>query len=299
MTTRVTSDLCRAISRAAEKIVESSRDSSLYHRPSHTKNVYGESVKKLDDVANQYLIYELSQCSSVGGVASEELEEPIFFPKNKNAKYVAVIDPLDGSSNIDYQITVGSIFGFYPIQGEVASFNDFLQPGNKLTLAGYTLYGPSTNMVISDGEKVLEYFIKGNNFFIHRDNIKCPNKGKWLSINTCNYTSWEAQNILWMFDALHHGYSQRYVGSLVADFHRTLIDGGVFAYPTDKNGKSKLRLLYECNPLAFVMKAAGGTSITGFNNLNILDIEPKSLHDCCGFFTGSKQDIDFSLLERK
>lgn len=299
MTIKVASDLCRAISRAAAKITESSRDSSVYHKQSIRKNVYGEQVKKLDEVANSALIEELSNSPNVAGVASEELSEPIFFPKNKNAKYVAVIDPMDGSSNIEYQITVGTIFGFYPIVGETATLEDFLQPGKQLVLAGYTLYSSATTMILSDGEKVSEYFLKGNNFFSHRENIKCPSKGKWLSANACNYNTWESQNIHWLFESLQKGYSQRYVGSLVADFHRTLIDGGIFAYPADKNGKAKLRLLYECNPLAFIMKTAGGNSVTGFDNKDILSLQPKNVHDCCGFFTGSKEDIDFSLIERK
>lgn len=299
MTINVASDLCRAISRAATKITDASRDSSVYHRQSVNKNIYGEQVKKLDEIANQSLIEELSNSPNVAAVASEELSEPIFFPKNKNAKYVAVIDPLDGSSNIDYQITVGTIFGFYPIHGETASIDDFSQPGKNLALAGYTLYSSTTTMVVADGDKVSEYFLKGSNFFSHRENIKCPSKGKWLSANACNYDTWEPQNIHWFFESLHKGYSQRYVGSLVADFHRTLIDGGIFAYPADRNGKAKLRLLYECNPLAFIMKTAGGHSITGFNNKDILNLEPKTLYDCCGFFTGSKEDIDFSLIERK
>lgn len=292
------SDLCRAISRSAVRIKDLLQDSTNYKGFLSTKNSYGEDVKKMDSLANNAFIEELGKSGNIAGIASEELEEPIFFTNNKNAKYVAVIDPMDGSKNIDYQVTVGSIFGFYRIQGDVACIEDFLQPGNKLVLAGYTLYGPATTMVMSDGNRVQEHFLKGNNFFMHRDNIQCPVKGKCLSVNACNYDKWNAPNTLWMFESLVK-YSQRYVGSLVVDFHRTLIDGGIFAYPSDKNGSAKLRLLYECNPVAFIMKAAGGNSVSGFDNKNILDIQPENLHQCSGLFTGSKEDIELSLLERK
>lgn len=291
------SDLCRAISRSAVRIKDLLQDSTNYKGLASKQNSYGEDVKKMDSLANDVFIQELSKSGNIAGVASEELEEPLLF-NNKKAKYVAVIDPMDGSKNIDYQITVGSIFGFYRIQGDVACVEDFLQPGNKLVLAGYTLHGPATTMVMSDGNKVEEHFLKGNNFFMHRDNIKCPVKGKCLSINACNYDKWQAQNTLWMFESLQK-YSHRYVGSLVADFHRTLIDGGIFAYPVDKESKAKLRLLYECNPMAFIMKVAGGKAVSGFDNQNILDIQPNNLHQCSGLFIGSKEDVESSLLERK
>lgn len=293
MVRKETSDLCRAVSRAALKISEASKSSIIHNSSSSHYNVYGEQVKVLDSLSNKILVEELENSPNIAGIASEELEEPILFTKNKKAKYVAVVDPLDGSSNIDYMITVGTIFGFYEIQRSQASKEDFLQPGNKLILAGYTLYGPATNMVISDGAAVTECLLKKDNFYRYRENIKCPEQGKWLSVNGCNFHKWEEHDQQWFLSCLNKGYSQRYVGSLVADFHRTLLDGGIFSYPADKNDKAKLRLLYECNPLAFIMNTAGGKSISGPGNLNILDITPNGLHNKMGFVTGSVKDIEF------
>ncbi len=267
-------------------------------------NVQGESQQKLDLIANKTFIDTLSKREIVCGIASEEEESFISInsqDKNHQNKYVLLIDPLDGSSNIDVNVSVGTIFSIYrrvtPV-GTPVTIDDFLQKGRDQIAAGYIIYGSSTMLVFSTGHGVNGFTLNPGlgTFYLSHPNMRQPEDGSIYSVNDANSEFFEqGVNDYLSYCKKSNGqrkpYKARYVGSLVADFHRNLIKGGIYMYPgtvSDKNGK--LRLLYECNPIAFLATQAGGDASDGKNS--ILDIEPTELHQRTPFYTGSINMIE-------
>jgi|TARA_B110000116_G_C16798753_1_gene568743 fructose-1,6-bisphosphatase I len=268
-----------------------------------SKNSHGEKVKKLDLIANNLFIKSLENGGNCAGVVSEENDKILLFnnENSKNAKYLVLIDPLDGSSNIDVNVPVGTIFSILkrPRGVKKLSTKDFLQEGKKQVAAGYIIYGSSTIYVLTVGKGVdaftLDPFV--NEFYVSQTNIKIPNKARMYSVNQGNffefplplqeYIRWCEQND----QKTGRPYSLRYVGSMVADLHRSLLKGGLFIYSQSKNApKGKLRLMYECNPMAFIIEQAGGLATNG--KKNILSIKPKSIHQISPIFIGSKEMVE-------
>ena len=232
-------------------------------------NVQGEEVQKLDAYANDVLVNVLGRSGHCGILASEELEQVKF--SEASGKYVVLFDPLDGSSNIDTNVSIGTIFAILRRQqGElVPSLQDALQRGKEIVAAGYAVYGPQTEFVLATSQSVDAFTLDPNigEFFLSRPNIRCPQRGSCYSVNEGNFSRWspgvQKWNSLMKSENKEKNlpYGHRYVGSLVADAHRTLIKGGVFAYPADsKSPKGKLRLLYEANPMAYIFERAGGAA---------------------------------------
>lgn len=263
-------------------------------------NVQGEKVEKLDIIANETLVASLRRRGHCAGLASEELDDPVFFP-NSTGNYLVVVDPLDGSSNIDVDISIGTIFGILRCDRSKGppTLDSFLRKGSELVAAGYVIYGSSTVLVFTTGSGVhgFTWDPTAGEFFLSHENIRCPTRGTYYSINEGYSARWTRGVADW---AAHlketnekdgRPYSHRYVGSLVADAHRTLLKGGIFAYPADlKSPTGKLRLLYEANPFAFIFEAAGGKATTGRNR--ILDIVPTTLHQRVPLILGSATDVD-------
>lgn len=267
-------------------------------------NVQGEEVKKLDVFANNQLIGVLQHGISCAGIGSEEMDDIVVFddPISNNSKYVCLFDPLDGSSNIDVNVSIGTIFSVFRRVSELgkpATKEDFLQAGTKQVAAGYVIYGSSTMFVYGTRRGVNGFTLDpaiGEYCLSHPD-IKCPELGKLYSVNHGNYFQYDEGvrdyiTICQQKDKTNGGpYTQRYIGSMVSDVHRNLIKGGIFMYPgfTGKP-KGKLRLLYECNPFAFIVEIAGGRATNG--EIRILDIQPTELHERTPFFVGSKLMMD-------
>jgi fructose-1,6-bisphosphatase I len=267
-------------------------------------NVQDEQVRKLDDFANDMIISRLSQIGEVCIMASEENADLIEIPRRyKKGNYVVIFDPLDGSSNIDANVSVGTIFSIYrKISTDDNGTNeDVLQPGNKQVAAGYFIYGSSSMMVYTTGTGVFGFTLDPSvgEFLLSHEHIQIPPKGKIYSVNEGNYQYWDdaVKALVDYFKtpdkATKRPYSSRYIGSLVADFHRNLLYGGIFMYPADRKDPrkpaGKLRLLCEANPLAMVVEAAGGYASTG--NQRILDLMPDEIHQRVPLFIGSKEDV--------
>jgi fructose-1,6-bisphosphatase I len=266
-------------------------------------NIQGEDQQKLDVYANDIFMETLINREIVCGVASEEEEDFVTIKGKDNSnqnKYVVLIDPLDGSSNIDVNVSVGTIFSIYkritPI-GTPVELKDFLQPGNQQVAAGYVVYGTSTMLVYTSGHGVNGFTLNPaiGTFYLSHPNFKFPEDGKIYSINEGNYVHFP-QGVK---DYLKYcqeekddrPYTSRYIGSLVSDFHRNMIKGGIYLYPTSSIGpKGKLRLLYECNPMAFLAEQSNGKASDGFRR--ILDIKPTELHQRVPFFCGSKKMVE-------
>ena len=263
-------------------------------------NVQGEYVQKLDLIANETLIAILKRRGHCAGLASEELDEPVIFPKATGG-YLVVVDPLDGSSNIDVDVSIGTIFGILRYEGEgLPTAESFMVKGRELAAAGYVIYGSSTVLVLTTGKGVhgFTWDPGAGEFFLSHESIRCPEKGKLYSVNEGNKSRWtpgvKAWNDYIKDQNTDEGrpYSLRYVGSLVADAHRTLLKGGIFAYPADtKNTNGKLRLLYEANPIGFIFEAAGGKSSMGAGK-SPLDVQPTELHQRVPLIIGSKHDVN-------
>ncbi len=258
-------------------------------------NVHGESVQKLDEFANQAFLSRLSNTGHIAAIASEEMEHIYPIPNpNLRGKYVLAIDPLDGSSNIDVNISIGSIFSIHRkiSPGNAVSESDFMQPGRDQVAAGYILYGTSTMLVYTAGFGTHGFTLDPDlgAFFLSHESIHTPNKGAYYSINEGNSRGWEDGTRCYVEALKAAGRSARYVGSLVSDFHRNLLKGGIFLYPADrKNKQGKLRLLYEAAPLAFVSEQAGGLASSGMTA--IADIKPTSLHERTPLLIGSVEDV--------
>ncbi|MEE9614698.1 MAG: class 1 fructose-bisphosphatase [Thermodesulfobacteriota bacterium] len=261
----------------------------------HT-NVQGEEVQKLDDYANARVVQTMEHGGHLAGMASEEVDDVIEIPDRfPRGKYLLLFDPLDGSSNIDVNISVGTIFSILrsPSGGKKASEDDFLQPGTEQVCSGYIIYGSSTMLVYTTGHGVHGFTLDPTvgEFLLSHEDIKIPEKGKVYSINEGNTRHWLPGTQSYIDKVKKDGLSGRYVGSLVADFHRNLLKGGIFLYPADKkNKKGKLRLLYEANPLAFVAEQAGGAASTGEER--IMELLPTELHQRTSLIIGSKADVE-------
>ena len=266
-------------------------------------NVQGEDQQKLDVFANEAFKNTLTNREIVCGIASEEEDDFITIkdgnPNNQH-KYVVLIDPLDGSSNIDVNVSVGTIFSIYrrvTPEGSPVTAQDFLQAGNKQVAAGYIIYGTSTMIVYSTGHGVNGFTLNPaiGTYYLSHPNMKFPEEGNIYSVNEGNYTHFPQgiKNYI-KYCQMEEGdrpYTSRYIGSLVSDFHRNMIKGGIYMYPkSSENEKGKLRLLYECNPMAFLAEQANGKASDGFQR--IMDIEPTELHERVPFICGSKNMVE-------
>jgi fructose-1,6-bisphosphatase I len=259
-------------------------------------NVQGESVKKMDQFANRAFIRAFEQSGLVCRIASEEMEKPYYIPENcPIGRYTLVFDPIDGSGNIDANLAVGSIFAVRQQEGDdvAASGDDLLQSGHKQVAAGYILYGSSTMLVYTVGRGVHSFTLDPSlgEFILSQSNIRIPQSGATYSINEGNFWQWH-ENMRSYIRHIHlqPGYSARYSGALVADFHRILFQGGVFLYPgTVKHPEGKLRLLYEGAPLAMLAEQAGGRAITGKER--VMDAIPDHLHGRTPLFIGSPDNV--------
>jgi len=259
-------------------------------------NVQGESVKKMDVYANQVFISVLEQSGLVCRLASEEMEKPYYIPENCSlGRYTLLYDPIDGSSNLDVNINVGSIFAIRRQDGDDldSTAQDLLRTGHGQVAAGYVLYGPSTMLVYTVGTGVHAFTLDPSlgEFILSSENIKVPEHGPVYSVNEGNFWQWpESIRDYIRYVHRHEGYTARYSGALVGDFHRILFQGGVFLYPgTVKKPEGKLRLLYESAPLAFLIEQAGGSASTG--SQEILDVIPNQIHARTPLIIGSKEDV--------
>jgi fructose-1,6-bisphosphatase I len=255
-------------------------------------NIQGEEVQKLDELANNILIEYLSKSGEFFALASEELDEPIFPDEGKDAKYIIAFDPLDGSSNIDVNVSIGTIFSIHRrINSDIS---DFLQEGYKQVATGYVIYGSSTMFVLSTGRGVNGFTLDPSvgMYLLSHPDMKIPEKGKIYSINESNDKKWIDKGLKEYIEYLkEEGYTSRYIGSMVADVHRTLLKGGIFAYPADfKSKNGKLRLLYEGSPMGFLITQAGGVATTGKED--ILNIKPTDIHQRVPVFLGGKYEME-------
>ena len=264
------------------------------------ENVQGETQKKLDVISNDYLIDALKVHPHVGGLASEELDD--FTPAQANGKYLVLFDPLDGSSNIDINMCVGTIFSILPAKNAVTQAADFMQAGTEQVAAGYVLYGPSTMLALTVGNGVafFTYDPESQQFILTADQVKVSEETQEFAINASNQRHWE-QPVKRYIDELLAGktsvrakdFNMRWVACMVGDIHRILCRGGIFLYPYDLKDPKKagrLRLMYEANPMSMLIEQAGGASTTG--RVRILEIQPTELHQRVPVIIGSKQEVE-------
>ena len=289
-------------------------------------NIQGEEVQKLDEFANNTIKRRMARCGYLCVMTSEEEEGTIPVQEGYEGKYTLAFDPLDGSSNIDVNVSIGTIFSIHrrksdqgrppfgrrstdtedewkPALGKQGTAEDILQPGRDQVAAGYIIYGSSTMLVFTTGDGVSGFTLDPSvgEFYLSHPEIEISERSRYFSVNEGNYSYWD-ENMRRYIDHLKiqdkesgRPYSSRYIGSLVADFHRNLITGGIFLYPKDNKDPAKpsgkLRLLYEAAPLAFIVEQAGGRAITG-DGRDIMDIEPEELHQRVPLIIGSRNDID-------
>jgi fructose-1,6-bisphosphatase I len=269
------------------------------------RNIHGEDVQKLDAWAHEVIFKALDHCGHLACMASEEAEEFLPIPdKFKAGNYVLLYDPLDGSSNIEANVSIGTIFSIHRkiTAGERGTEQDCLQKGSEQIAAGYVVYGSSTMLVYSTGHGVHGFTLDPSigEFLLSHPNMRFPTPGKRIySVNEGNYGSWTdgqrafVDHLKGVDGGNSKPFSSRYIGSLVADFHRNLLYGGIFMYPGDrKNPNGKLRLLYEAAPLAMLAEQAGGRASTGTMDIN--DVEPKRLHERVPLYIGSKEWVDLA-----
>lgn len=264
------------------------------------ENVQGEEQKKLDVISNDYLIEALQKHPNVGGLASEELDE--FTPAQENGQYLVLFDPLDGSSNIDINMCVGTIFSILPAKNTVTQAADFMQAGTQQVAAGYVLYGPSTMMALTVGAGVVFFTFdpESQEFLVTADNIQVAVDTKEYAINASNQRHWEAPVKRYIDELLagktgprEKDFNMRWVACMVGDIHRILCRSGIFMYPYDLKDPKKagrLRLMYEANPMSMLIEQAGGAATTG--RVRILDIQPTDLHQRVPVIIGSKNEVD-------
>lgn len=269
------------------------------------KNVHGEEVKKLDVYAHDTLVHAMEASGHLCAVASEESEDFIplreqYMGNRPMSKYICHFDPLDGSSNIDANISIGTIFSIYKrvSKSGPGTLEDCLQKGVNQVAAGYVIYGSSTILVKTTGRGVFGFTLDPTvgEFLLSYENLRIPKRSKTYSVNEGNYNKWSdglrkyVDDLKSICPEKGRPYSSRYVGSLVADVHRNLLYGGIFMYPGDKkNVNGKLRLLYEANPLAFIVEQAGGRATNG--KVRIMEIQPENLHQRTPVFIGSEEDV--------
>ena len=268
-------------------------------------NIQGESVQKLDEFANEKFELALIGSAECCGIATEERQDIIRFDTNmaKDGKYIVCLDPLDGSSNIDVNVSIGTIFSIYrriSEKGTQAQLEDFMQKGTKQVAAGYVIYGSSTMMVYTTGRGVNGFTLDPSigEFCLSHADIKTPKEGSIFSINEGYYSHFSEGIRKYINyckeddEETNRPFTSRYIGSLVADFHRNLLKGGIYMYPsTIKRPNGKLRLLYECNPLAMVIEEAGGEALTSSGE-RILDLQPKSIHQRVPLYIGSENMVN-------
>lgn len=262
-------------------------------------NVQGEEQKKLDVLSNDVFINALVSSGRANVLVSEENEEPIFVPAENRGRYCVVFDPLDGSSNIDCGVSIGTIFGIYMLkEGSEGKLADVLQPGTQMVAAGYCMYGSSCTLVFSTGQGVNGFTLDPSlgEFILTHPNIQIPKKGKIYSVNEGNAKNWDKPTTEYVKKCKFpedgsSAKSLRYIGSMVADVHRTLLYGGIFMYPADKKSpKGKLRVLYEVFPMSYLLEQAGGAAFTG--SQRALEIVPEKIHDRSPIFLGSVDDVE-------
>jgi len=285
-----------AVAKAASEIAKKIRLAGLsdVYGAFGAVNVQGEQQQKLDVFANDVLTKSLGEVSSVAAIVSEEDEAPVEFGRS-TAKYVVVFDPLDGSSNIDVNVNVGTIFSVVRLDGDVVA--SVLKAGAEQVAAGYVVYGPSVVFVLTTGDGVSAFTLDdAGEFVLSAEKMMMPAQGPYYSANEANAASWPAVYREFVATMVRgelggNAYSARYIGSLVADFHRTLLKGGVFLYPpTEKAPKGKLRLLYEANPLAMIAEQAGGAAVNGATR--ILDLVGDGIHARTPLVVGSKVEVE-------
>ena len=256
-------------------------------------NVQGEIVQRLDTASSDTFVETLSQSGHVAAIGCEEIEDPVIVEGEVANGYIVLMDPLDGSSNIDVAVSIGSIFGIWIRRpGEIVNDDSLLRPGNEQVAAAYVVYGSSTVLVLATEDNVCGFTLdtESGTFAVTHPDIKIPADCPYYSTNEGNNKVLDepTQRAIGL---LRDKYSQRYVGSLVADFHRNLLKGGIFAYPADTNRKDgRLRLMYEANPLGYVVEQAGGAASTGY--VRILDIIPKELHQRTPLILGNKDVVE-------
>ncbi|MDH5763267.1 MAG: class 1 fructose-bisphosphatase [Nitrospinota bacterium] len=266
-------------------------------------NIQGEEVQKLDEYANEIFIKLLGNSGLICAITSEELDKPVIIPPDQAGKYVFTMDPLDGSSNIDVNVSIGTIFSIYRKQspGKEVTDEDLLQKGSQQVASGYILYGSSTMFVYTSGEGVHGFTLDPSlgEFFLSHGDIKIPQSGTTYSINEGNIETWEEPQkslVDYMKETdkeTQRPYKLRYIGTLVSDFHRTLLKGGIFMYPGDqKNPRGKLRYAFEAAPLAFIVEQAGGKATDG--QTNIQEIKPSEIHQRTPLFIGSSREVDLA-----
>ncbi|EEY97326.1 class 1 fructose-bisphosphatase [Acinetobacter johnsonii] len=288
-------DTCQTIDQALQKGALAGVLGSAQH-----ENVQGEEQKKLDVISNDYLIDALKVHPQVGGLASEELDE--FTPAQENGKYLVLFDPLDGSSNIDINMCVGTIFSILPAKNAVTQAEDFMQAGNQQVAAGYVLYGPSTMLALTVGAGTVFFTFdpETQQFLLTSENIQVAVDTKEYAINSSNQRHWENPVKRYIEELLagktgprEKDFNMRWVACMVGDIHRILCRSGIFMYPYDLKDPKKagrLRLMYEANPMSMLIEQAGGASTTG--RVRILDIEPTDLHQRVPVIIGSKNEVD-------
>ena len=286
---------CQTIDQALQKGALAGVLGSAQH-----ENVQGEEQKKLDVISNDYLIDALKVHPQVGGLASEELDE--FTPAQENGKYLVLFDPLDGSSNIDINMCVGTIFSILPAKNAVTQAEDFMQAGNQQVAAGYVLYGPSTMLALSVGAGTVFFTFdpETQQFLLTSENIQVAADTKEYAINSSNQRHWENPVKRYIEELLagktgprEKDFNMRWVACMVGDIHRILCRSGIFMYPYDLKDPKKagrLRLMYEANPMSMLIEQAGGASTTG--RVRILDIQPTDLHQRVPVIIGSKNEVD-------
>ncbi|MNY87551.1 Fructose-1,6-bisphosphatase class 1 [compost metagenome] len=286
---------CQTIDQALQKGALAGVLGSAQH-----ENVQGEEQKKLDVISNDYLIDALKIHPQVGGLASEELDE--FTPAQENGKYLVLFDPLDGSSNIDINMCVGTIFSILPAKNAVTKAEDFMQAGNQQVAAGYVLYGPSTMLALTVGAGTVFFTFdpETQQFLLTSENIQVAADTKEYAINSSNHRHWENPVKRYIEELLagttgprEKDFNMRWVACMVGDIHRILCRSGIFMYPYDLKDPKKagrLRLMYEANPMSMLIEQAGGASTTG--RVRILDIQPTDLHQRVPVIIGSKNEVD-------
>ncbi|MDH0655424.1 class 1 fructose-bisphosphatase [Acinetobacter johnsonii] len=286
---------CQTIDQALQKGALAGVLGSAQH-----ENVQGEEQKKLDVISNDYLIDALKIHPQVSGLASEELDE--FTPAQENGKYLVLFDPLDGSSNIDINMCVGTIFSILPAKNAVTQAEDFMQAGNQQVAAGYVLYGPSTMLALTVGAGTVFFTFdpETQQFLLTSENIQVAADTKEYAINSSNQRHWENPVKRYIEELLagktgprEKDFNMRWVACMVGDIHRILCRSGIFMYPYDLKDPKKagrLRLMYEANPMSMLIEQAGGASTTG--RVRILDIQPTDLHQRVPVIIGSKTEVD-------
>lgn len=294
--------LCHALQFAFKSIAYYIRRATLINLTglAGSSNTTGDDQKKLDVIGNDLFISAMRSCARVRILVSEEEEEAIVFDEHPNARYAVMCDPIDGSSNLDAGVSVGTIFGIIKLpEGAKGTKEDLLKPGTELVASGFTMYGASAQLVITMKGGSVNGFTMDNalgEFILTHPNMKVPRKRAIYSVNEGNSLYWE-DPIKEYINSLKYPqeggkpYSARYIGSMVADAYRTLLYGGIFAYPADKKSpKGKLRILYECAPMALVFENAGGQAVDG-RMQRMLELVPEHIHDRAGIFMGSYDEV--------